>query len=630
MPTVTRFLQRRAAEALCTLSALNVALADTAGGDRVAMALLPGWELSAGQASASLGTDKDGAHTVLATTNTSELTLRRELVSNDRAGVFLLARLQVTGSDNCVRLLVTFWNATGVSMDAYGVDGPCVQSSETLQPAALAAEVPADAREVAFQLRSFGASRVTIARLLSGPVSEAYGALAPEVPPATLAALQDTEARVRAANKNPKTSWALVRAKALSASVGVGPGRRDALPGVRQLMRSLGDGHSGAALRNEAGQFLDATGKPYAFVRPEFDIQDDGQRRVVSIRVPHMASVNGQDEQRYALDLREALVAAVTGHACAAIVDLRQHTGGNMWPGLNGLGPLIGVGEVGSFRPGPPWVVSAAERATVDGRPVTSAQPAMPWLAEPADWPVAVLIGPKTASSGEAVAISFSGRPRTRFFGQRTRGLATSNEMVDLREGLTLFLMVSRMADRDGKLFPAGVIPDEEVDDHHVEAAARAWIGKQSSCEELGSGRPGKGAPAVSQFTCRGVLFALPLHRPVRNDGNRQQAAARIRCQAVRHCAAGNRRRQNLGLGRAPRIECCAALACHAPNGAFRPRDGPAEGLGIEPEWAAGGRSRLGDGGRTRYCRIDCQRHWCRACLLSRHDRDRARLRRCR
>jgi C-terminal processing protease CtpA/Prc len=87
-----------------------------------------------------------------------------------------------------------------------------------------------------------------------------------------------------------------------------------------------------------------------------------------------------------------------------------------------------------------------------------------------------VLTSRATASSGEAVAISFKGRPRTRSFGIPTRGLSTSNAVFRLRDGATMFLTVATMADRTGRLYGSAVDVDEETEDVQLAPTAGAPV----------------------------------------------------------------------------------------------------------------------------------------------------------
>src|SRR5262249_44853498 len=93
---------------------------------------------------------------------------------------------------------------------------------------------------------------------------------------------------------------------------------------------------------------------------------------------------------------------------CCRVLGFRHDGGGNMCPMLAGLKPFVGTVHLGSFSgptgAGTPWIAGSGVK--VDPPPSLS----------PLDSSaVAVLIGPRTASSGEAVGVAFHGRPRTRF-----------------------------------------------------------------------------------------------------------------------------------------------------------------------------------------------------------------------
>ena len=119
--------------------------------------------------------------------------------------------------------------------------------------------------------------------------------------------------------------------------------------------------------------------------------------------------------QAYTRRFHDDLGKVAGAAGCSWIVDLRTNTGGNMWPMLAGLKPFLANEPLGTFisrqGPGPPWRAGQA----VDVEPPTS-------LRHLEDAWVAVLTGPRTASSGEAVTISFKGRRKTRSFGQPRPG----------------------------------------------------------------------------------------------------------------------------------------------------------------------------------------------------------------
>ena len=86
---------------------------------------------------------------------------------------------------------------------------------------------------------------------------------------------------------------------------------------------------------------------------------------------------------------------------------------------------------------------------------------------------------------GEALAISFKGRPRTRFIGEKTGGYTTANESIQFSAETGMFLATSVETDRNRNRYPENVSPDEEItggddfdyllNDKKIQAALR-WL----------------------------------------------------------------------------------------------------------------------------------------------------------
>ncbi len=76
---------------------------------------------------------------------------------------------------------------------------------------------------------------------------------------------------------------------------------------------------------------------------------------------------------------------------------------------------------------------------------------------------IAVLIGNNTASSGEAVAVAFSGQKNVRFFGQHTSGFANATYPFFLSDGACLLLPVMHFSNRLGQIFYTNMAPDEVI-----------------------------------------------------------------------------------------------------------------------------------------------------------------------
>jgi carboxyl-terminal processing protease len=171
-------------------------------------------------------------------------------------------------------------------------------------------------------------------------------------------------------------------------------------------------------------------------------------------------------------------VAAIRGidttPICGWVVDLRRNFGGNMWPMLHAIRPVLGEGNPFTYRFGKgPW----------SQEPVYS-------LRQPAP-AIAVLTSRLTVSSGEMLAIAFRGPAGTRSFGEATGGLSTMNMSMPLVDGAILVLTVSRAADRTGREYDGPIEPDEPVaidwariasDDDPVIRAATDWLRTQGPC----------------------------------------------------------------------------------------------------------------------------------------------------
>jgi carboxyl-terminal processing protease len=187
----------------------------------------------------------------------------------------------------------------------------------------------------------------------------------------------------------------------------------------------------------------------------------------------------------------EAVAAIRTADArprCGWVVDLRRNVGGNMWPMLHAVRPILGEA--------PGYFVSRRGRAEFSyryGKGPGANAPAYQ-LKRP-DPPVAVLTSRLTVSSGEALTIAFRGRPGTRSFGEPTAGLPTSNQSLPMVDGAVLVVTNALEADRTGRVYEGRIKADQDVeidwtrlgsDDDPVLRAATAWLRNQPQCAAAG------------------------------------------------------------------------------------------------------------------------------------------------
>ena len=90
---------------------------------------------------------------------------------------------------------------------------------------------------------------------------------------------------------------------------------------------------------------------------------------------------------------------------------------------------------------------------------------------------VAVVLGRRNGSSGEATAISFKGRENTRFFGEPTYGVSTAIQQFPIVNGGTFGLATGVMADRNKVPYPEGISPDEfNEDNQSINEAISNWF----------------------------------------------------------------------------------------------------------------------------------------------------------
>ena len=189
----------------------------------------------------------------------------------------------------------------------------------------------------------------------------------------------------------------------------------------------------------------------------------------------------GKDQAGATKTVRSALNGILDRQPCGLILDFSANSGGNMWPMLVGLSPLLSEGQLGAFRSSN-QAGNRIEKTngfiTVGGRPHFLNYPSM--AAPQADTPyIAIIIGRKSASSGEITPLMFYGQENVKFFGHKTAGFTSANQVFPLPNGGTLVLTTSMTEDRNGHTHPDGIQPDI-ISDLPFEDASK-WLSQQCS-----------------------------------------------------------------------------------------------------------------------------------------------------
>jgi C-terminal processing protease CtpA/Prc len=384
--------------------------------------------------------------------------------------VTLSGELQTSGVSGGASLWLRIDNGTTMLMLENGV-GDAVTGTADWTRRAVSLPVPSEATTIVFGVLLRGQGSVTVRhlRLEAGSALSADAPMAPAARAVVDAALKI--ARENSLHRN-EISWSDVERNVRMFAAGAQQSA-DTYPAIRYLLAALNDHHS----------FLMPPAQTTAFRSGGADNPLPTVRVNADVGVITMQGYSGGDQdasKKYAEGVHALLAASQAEATCGWILDLRPNTGGNMWPMLAGLKPFLGDAPLGTFESpagsGDPWVAGK-------GIGVTSPK-ALDGLEHA--W-MAVITGPRTASSGEAVTISFKGRPRTRSFGLPTNGLSTANGTFPLPDGAMILLTTAIEVDRTGRRYGGKVEPDELQDaagaaGDPAMSAATAWLKSVSEC----------------------------------------------------------------------------------------------------------------------------------------------------
>lgn len=308
--------------------------------------------------------------------------------------------------------------------------------------------------------------------------------------------------------RKSKVDWPKVRAEANTMAA-----RADSTAGtygaIRFVLSSLGDHHSSLHLTPALEEAERKENEAHPLPRTStVDSQDFSpyvgryepigsllQREAKTfgyVILPKCFPENDQQFVAFESKVQGILRELDQSHPVGWILDLRGNVGGNMWPMLAGIGPLLGEGDnLGEFinvSGRTSWQYrngAAAEVGQGEGSPYPAVEGTPYRIVGIPN--VAILIDRSTGSSGEAIAIAFRGREHTHFFGEHTQGSSTVNTVIPLSDGAELWLTIGVQADRYGKEYVNGFAPDEALgsakqamqpSSDPVVQAALTWLSK--------------------------------------------------------------------------------------------------------------------------------------------------------
>lgn len=223
--------------------------------------------------------------------------------------------------------------------------------------------------------------------------------------------------------------WDSAREKALAASPAT---LEEAQNIVREAGRVAGGKHTFLKLADAVSE--DAVSTDWEM--PAVSVREDG---IALVKLPPFSG-NREEGVNYALTVLEGVPEDIRG----VVIDLRDNTGGNMYPMISAVHRFIGDDDILRFR--------TRKRTQWIELPYVLQGTGISRM-ERIECPVALLVNEWTASSGEATLLCFRGLDYVRVFGCPTAGYASANMPFPLPDGSMLVLTTGCDVARTGEVF---------------------------------------------------------------------------------------------------------------------------------------------------------------------------------
>ena len=230
---------------------------------------------------------------------------------------------------------------------------------------------------------------------------------------------------------------------------------RETYPAIQFTLKQLGDHHSRFWEPGELGKRL-SEDQTMPEIRSEWIIGNIGY-----IQIPGFMGIDSR-ARKFAQQIQDKIKELDKNNIQFWIVDLTCNNGGTVMPMLLGIGPLLGEGVAG-FLVNPKniyskWAYSNGIAVYDDSK--YQMRLANPYRLKNKIKKLAVIIGRKTASGGEAIAVSFKGTKNSCFIGQLTSGSSTGTFVCKLSDGAVILFANSKFADRNKHIYGIPIQPD--------------------------------------------------------------------------------------------------------------------------------------------------------------------------
>ncbi len=237
---------------------------------------------------------------------------------------------------------------------------------------------------------------------------------------------------------------------------------------VIETLQSCGDRHSFYSNRKQTAK------KKSKETKHQFPDSKIIKEKFGYLSLPAFTSLSSDLKKHYTDTLRTQIERLDKQYKIEGwIVDLRDNTGGNMWPMIAGLNPLIKDNTVGYFTYDNGKSSKWKSRSK---RPQGVAKPTNTYKCENLNNKIAVILNNRTSSSGEMTAISLIGLDRVKTFGKETAGYTSVNSSYNLSNKAMLFLATGYSQNRNKITYKNTITPDFMVEDSMLMKTVEDWL----------------------------------------------------------------------------------------------------------------------------------------------------------
>jgi C-terminal processing protease CtpA/Prc len=249
---------------------------------------------------------------------------------------------------------------------------------------------------------------------------------------------------------------------------------KETYPAIRYALSQLGDNHS-HFVTSEKYKSLNRSDFPVPSIKSILYNNNIGY-----IKIPGFRGTGNDPSEKFAQQIQNKIKELDQFTIQYWIVDLGDNTGGNVWPMLLGLSPLLREGITG-------YLVDADNnyfnwgysKGGVFYNNKENMKLPNPYHLKNKIKKLAVIITRQTASAGEAIAISFKGSENSCFIGSHTWGVSTGNTGYELSDGARIYLTRTNFADRNKNIYGVSVKPDIEASYWDATETAINWINEK-------------------------------------------------------------------------------------------------------------------------------------------------------